>query len=40
MVAEIRDDKVTDNEEGLEAYIDENGQKSYVSLKMLTTKWI
>lgn len=26
-VAEIRDDKVTDNEEGLEAYIDENGQK-------------
>lgn len=27
MVAEIRDDKVTDNEEGLEAYIDENGQK-------------
>lgn len=27
IVAEIRDDKVTDNEEGLEAYIDENGQK-------------
>ena len=27
IVAEIRDDKITDNEEGLEAYIDENGQK-------------
>ena len=26
-VAEIKNDKVTDNEEGLEAYIDENGQK-------------